>query len=139
MNIKIIETQEITKLSITDQASGCDWTKDFVGNSGALNDGQFELSSDGETYRATQDTFDWWQEACERNETIDKIKQELIKWHEDICECHTTNQNSCTVDDLLACYGDYADTIDICEIEKWLHERGLYLELTQGKVTIGKL
>ncbi len=64
MRIKIRETGEIQELSIVDN-HGIDWTYDFLGNLGALSDGQFveALDSEGwalDYYIADQSTYDWW-------------------------------------------------------------------------------
>lgn len=60
MNVKIMETGEMTELNIIDPASGANWIQDLIGNANALNDGQFVWSEDDDAYIASQGTFDWW-------------------------------------------------------------------------------
>ena len=60
-------------LNITD-ANGIDFTSDFIGNWGALSDGQFTWNEDENVFFADQDTFEWWSKAIAREiDNTDKI------------------------------------------------------------------
>jgi hypothetical protein len=60
MKVKIFETGKLIDLSVFDPTTGVDYSADLIGNTGALNDGQFELDPAG-YHLATQETVTWWQ------------------------------------------------------------------------------
>lgn len=76
MKVKIKETGEIRELSVVDPRTGVDWIQDFVGNAGALIDGQFTAQDDG-TYVASKGTFEWWEKAANEHQAMDERIEEL--------------------------------------------------------------
>jgi len=76
MNTKIIETGEIKTLSIRDER-GIDWTNDLIGNTGAMQDGQFTWSEQDNAYLVSQDTYDWWAQYIADTEQTDADIVEL--------------------------------------------------------------
>lgn len=63
--MKVIVNGVEKNLSITD-TNGIDFTKDFIGNWGALSDGQFTWNEEANAYFADEYTFDWWSKAIDR-------------------------------------------------------------------------
>jgi len=61
MKIIIKETNETKMLSIIDPKTGLDWISDFVGNTGATSDGQFEWNDDLDAYVCDKYTYEWWE------------------------------------------------------------------------------
>ena len=81
MKIIIKETQKIETLSIIDPKTGVDYIADFVGNAGALIDGQFEWNEEFDAYICDQETYDWWEEVISDNQELDNRIHELAKVH----------------------------------------------------------
>lgn len=79
MKIIIKETQKIETLSIIDPKTGVDYISDFVGNTGALIDGQFEWNEDRDAYICDQETYDWWKEGVASNQKLVNRTHELVK------------------------------------------------------------
>lgn len=82
MNIIIKETSEVETLSIVDPKSGVDYISDFIGNTGALNDGQFEWNEERYAYVCDQETFDWWDAVVNANQSLGDRIHELVKEHD---------------------------------------------------------
>lgn len=73
--MKVIVNDVEKSLNITD-ANGIDFTKDFIGNWGALSDGQFTWDEESGAYIADEDTFDWWSKAIDREvSNMDRIAE----------------------------------------------------------------
>ena len=81
MKIIIKETSAVETLSIIDPKSGVDYISDFIGNTGALNDGQFEWDEDRDAYVCDQETFDWWDTVVTANQSLDDRIHELVEEH----------------------------------------------------------
>jgi len=81
MKIIIKETSVVETLSIIDPKSGVDYISDFIGNTGALIDGQFEWDEDRDAYVCDQETFDWWDTVVTANQSLDDRIHELVKEH----------------------------------------------------------
>jgi len=81
MKIKILETGKIEELSITDASNGQDYIQDFIGNTGALSDGQFELQDEGDLYLCSKDCFKWWEDVVSQNQKLNFRIFELGKTH----------------------------------------------------------
>lgn len=88
MKIIIKETSAIETLSIIDPKSGVDYIYDFVGNTGALIDGQFDWDEDRDAYICDQATFDWWDTVVTANQALDYRIYDLVQDHgsEAVCE-----------------------------------------------------
>ncbi len=83
MSMKIIikETSAVETLSLIDPKSGVDYIYDFIGRTGALNDGQFEWDADHDAYVCDQETFDWWRDVVEANQVLEYRIDALAKEH----------------------------------------------------------
>lgn len=77
MNIFIKETGVCEKLCIFDQKTGVNWISDFIGNSGAFNDGQFTWDDEKDAFVCSQETFDWWENTIRKQEELDLRISEL--------------------------------------------------------------
>lgn len=81
MKIIIKETSAVETLSIIDPKTGVDYISDFIGNTGALIDGQLEWDEDRDAYVCDQETFDWWDTVVTANQSLDDRIHELVKEH----------------------------------------------------------
>jgi hypothetical protein len=70
MNITINETGETVRLALIDPATGCNYVGDYIGNTGALGDGQFARNDDG-SFSADQATADWWGDVVTQQQEVD--------------------------------------------------------------------
>jgi hypothetical protein len=73
MQVKIIETGVEETLCAVDAASGCDWTRDLIGNYDAFNDGQFSEIDDSGVYLCSQATYDWWSAVIDNLNKADEM------------------------------------------------------------------
>jgi len=55
------------ELILVDQETGCEWTRDFIGESDDL-----EWNDDEERYEMTEEAFDWWLRACRVKQAFDE-------------------------------------------------------------------
>lgn len=79
MKVQVRETGKIVTLTLMD-ANGINWAQDFIGNWGALADGQFEATDAG-THLADQETVEWWANALESQQALDNRVNELKEEH----------------------------------------------------------
>jgi len=70
MNIIIKETGKVETLSIIDPKTGVNYISDFIGNQGALSDGQFTFDENKDGWVADQATFDWWDKVVDDNQKL---------------------------------------------------------------------
>lgn len=77
MNVIIIETGEKKVLSIVDSESRIDFTLDFIGNHGALSDGQFAWDEEHDSYVCDQDTYDLWSKIINDHQELEDRIGEL--------------------------------------------------------------
>lgn len=70
MNVHIKETNEKKVLSMIDPISGTDYVKDFIGNHGALSDGQFTWDDVTRDFLVNQDTFIWWNDVITKQNDL---------------------------------------------------------------------
>lgn len=82
MKIIIKETSALETLSIIDPKSGVNYISDFIGNTGALIDGQFEWDEDRDAYLCSQETFDWWDAVVTSNQSLNNRIQKLVQEHD---------------------------------------------------------
>lgn len=79
MKVQINGTDTKVTLSLTD-ANGTDWTQDFIGNWGAMSDGQFTFDHEAGIYRANEETVEWWSDIITKQQALDdrisSIKEE---------------------------------------------------------------
>lgn len=71
MKVIIKETNKEETLEFIDPRTGIDWVTDFIGNYGALDDGQFEWDEELDAYLCDQETFDWWEKVVTDNEDLE--------------------------------------------------------------------
>lgn len=71
MDIIIRETGQRESLAIIDPKTGVNYIGDFAGNTGALNNGQFEWCEEAGAYYCDQATYDWWDRVVRDNEALD--------------------------------------------------------------------
>ncbi len=81
MNIFIKETEQLNTLTLIDPKSNVNYIDDFIGNYGALTDGQFTYDNELDAYICNQETFDWWEQVIHDNQNLDYRIQELIETH----------------------------------------------------------
>lgn len=77
MNIIIKETGKEKSLSIIDPRTGVDFIQDFIGNHGALIDGQFVFDEDRDAWVCDQETYDWWVKVVNDNQALNDRIYEL--------------------------------------------------------------
>lgn len=70
MKIIINETKKVEYLSLIDPKTGVDFIADFIGNTGALIDGQFYKECDSDFYVCDEPTFDWWCKVVSDNQAL---------------------------------------------------------------------
>ncbi|EKO3667240.1 hypothetical protein M3891_003016 [Vibrio metschnikovii] len=81
MNIIIKETLANETLSIIDAKTGVDYIADFIGNQGALSDGQFIWNDEKDAFECAQDTFDWWNKVVAEHQALNYRIQQLAEEH----------------------------------------------------------
>lgn len=75
MKVEIKETGKQETLELQG-INGTDWVIDFIGNWGALDDGQFTYDRDRGVYVTSEETFNWWAEAIAREQqNHDRIEE----------------------------------------------------------------
>ena len=79
MNIIIEKTCENKTLSIIDPDSGVDYISDFIGNHGALADGQFTWDDERDAYVCDRETFAWWADVVEANQALEDRIHGLVQ------------------------------------------------------------
>jgi hypothetical protein len=83
MNVKIKETGKVESLSIIDPKNGVNWINDFIGNYGALSDGQFSWNNEEDVFEADQATYDWWYNVIKAYINADEVYREYLESLED--------------------------------------------------------
>lgn len=81
MKVFIKESATAETLSIIDPKTGVNYVADFIGNTGALADGQFVWDEERDTYVCDQKTFDWWSSVITAQQALDYRTRELINEH----------------------------------------------------------
>jgi hypothetical protein len=83
--VRINETGEIKTLQMFDRnhESGMyeDCTRDYISDSDAFNDGQFELDGDKGVYNCDAEIYDWWKEVMAGQESVNERVYKLIQKH----------------------------------------------------------
>ena len=79
MNIIIKETGASEVLSIIAPDSGVDYVLDFLGNHGALADGQFAWDDERDAYACDKETFEWWEAVVAANQALDDRIHDLVQ------------------------------------------------------------
>ena len=57
--------------------NGINWVRDFIGNTGALNNGQFNWDDKLDAYICDNDTYNWWQNAINKQQWITNTEHEI--------------------------------------------------------------
>ncbi len=81
MQVRIKETGAVNTLSIIDPKTGCDYIADYIGNTGALNDGQFTRSEIDEMQECDTETYAWWVSQVERQTAANERMAALAEKH----------------------------------------------------------
>ena len=97
MKITIKETGDIKELRLVDPDTGVDWIADFVGNTGTLDDGQFEADDDG--YTASRETYEWWEGVVATRQSNDNRIHALEQEHGDEAVRKVVDVGSMDLDD----------------------------------------
>ena len=71
MQIIINETNANETLTMAHPGTDVDCVADFVGNSGALADGQFVWDDDAGAYRCDRDIYEWWARVISEHEAME--------------------------------------------------------------------
>lgn len=79
MKIIIKETGVTETLEIIDPTTGVNYIADFIGNTGALMDGQFEWDEELDAQVCDQATFDWWNTVVDNNQELTDRIHEMLK------------------------------------------------------------
>lgn len=110
MDIKIRQTGLNETLSIIDPRTGMDYISDFVGNTGAFNDGQFEYDAEQSSYLCDQYTFDWWHKVVNDNQELDERIYNLSKTYgSDEVYQVVNSAGSCDIEDHAANVNQFLD------------------------------
>ena len=78
MNVLVNGKQE--SLNIVDR-NGIDFTIDFIGNHGALADGQFSFNEELNAYECDQDTYEWWAKVIADHQALEDRIAKLREVH----------------------------------------------------------
>ena len=81
MKCIIKETGAVEDLSIFDPKTGLDYTRDFIGNTGALGDGQFTWDDERNGYVCDAETFAWWDTVVRENQALERRIADLAQRH----------------------------------------------------------
>lgn len=80
MKVKIKETGELATLVLKD-SNGINWVQDFIGNVGALNDGQFVYDSEKDVYDVSKENYEWWTNTIQLHQRLNDRIEELSQEH----------------------------------------------------------
>ena len=94
MKIIIRETNAAEELSIIDPDNGVDYIADFIGNTGALMDGQFEWDEELDAQVCDQATFDWWDTVVDDNQELTDRIHEMLKIYDQDAVYKVIGENS---------------------------------------------
>lgn len=73
MDIKIIGTNQMTKLNLIDPATKISWIRGLMGNHGALP----QYDEDNDYYLMSQADYDWWYDLVTRYQAADDRYHDL--------------------------------------------------------------
>lgn len=80
MKVVIKETGIAETLRLTDK-NGYDYVQDFIGNNGALNDGQFVYDDEKDAYLVSSDDYEWWSNTIQLHQQLNDKIAELSDEH----------------------------------------------------------
>lgn len=113
MTVRIIETNEIKELGIIDPVSCMDYVTDFIGNTGAMNDGQFTWYEDDDLYEVSREDLEWWENVIEAYQKSDfaqyNFKQNLDSEDRYSFENDILNACSCDLEDMAECMNNVVE------------------------------
>lgn len=69
--MKVLVNGQIKELNIIDREHGVNYVRDFVGNYGALSDGQFTYDEDQGVFLASEETFAWWDKVLNDHQALE--------------------------------------------------------------------
>lgn len=101
MQIIINETGATETLTMINPDSGVDCVVDFIGNTGALANGEIVWDDDHGTYRCDQNTYDWWERVIAAHEAMEQRIDELeIEHGKDTVQKAIGNSAECDLEDV---------------------------------------
>lgn len=105
MNVFNKDTNEAKTLSLIDPKTGVDWAQDFIGNTGALEDGQFTFDDELDAYVCDTVTLERWEEEIEAEERTATIchDMEILKNRRKAAEDYEKTQQA-MLKDLDDCF-----------------------------------
>ncbi|GIO13550.1 hypothetical protein J19TS2_31050 [Cohnella xylanilytica] len=80
VKVKIKETGELDTLVLMD-SNGINWVRDFIGNVGALNDGQFVYDQEEDVHVVSQEDYEWWSNTIQLHQRLNDRIEELSQEH----------------------------------------------------------
>lgn len=97
--MEILVNNEIKELNITDPKTNTDWTQDLLGNNDAYDGYDDEL----ETHTMEPETYEWWANYIDKQQTIDdriyELRQTLEDEELDKLESEIGEIGSCDLED----------------------------------------
>jgi len=100
MKIIIKETDIEQTLALVDPRSGVDYVRDFIGNHGALADGQFAYDEDRDGYLCSQETYDWWHGVLSAEQELeDRVHALRVRYGTDAVEAALSKAGNVDLED----------------------------------------
>lgn len=69
------------ELDLINPENGANWISDFIGNTGAFEDGTFTYDEEKDAYIVSQDDYEWWEGIVRQQEELDERIYELKQEH----------------------------------------------------------
>ncbi|GIO36186.1 hypothetical protein J41TS12_10470 [Paenibacillus antibioticophila] len=92
--MKVIVNGQVKELNIIDQKTGVNYVRDFIGNYGALVDGQFTWDEEQGAFLASEETYDWWEKVLGDHQALENRICELGEVHDPHEVAHIVNDAS---------------------------------------------
>lgn len=74
--MKVIVNSKELDLTLIDPNTGICYATDFIGNHGALRDGQFRYCEDTHRYYSDKSTYEWWEKIISAQQDLEyRIKK----------------------------------------------------------------
>lgn len=83
MDIYITDTAERAELAVIDSKTDTNYAIDFIGNTGAIGNGEFAWDEEHAAYTCTKKVYDWWQKVCSKQQGVEDRLDELREEYED--------------------------------------------------------
>lgn len=86
MKVFVEDRRYYRVIEYIDPVSGADIAEEFIGNIGALNDGQFTYDPNNGAYICTKETFDYWRKVVSDHKSLAERKHHYSKVVEQLPE-----------------------------------------------------